>query len=65
VIIFFCGQSDNEAKIMQFGQRLLEEIPYEMYTGWMDYKSHEQTGAGTAATGQKKNYLYRIQCTRN
>ena len=55
VIIFFCGPSDNEAKIIQVGQKLLEEIPYKIYTEWMHYKSHEQTGAGTAATGQKKN----------
>jgi hypothetical protein len=65
VIIFFCGPSLNETIIMQFGQKLLEEIPYKTFTGWMHYKSNEQTGAGTAATGQKKNYLYRIQCARN
>jgi hypothetical protein len=35
VIIFFWGLSLNEAIIMQFGQKLLEEIPYKMFTRWM------------------------------
>jgi hypothetical protein len=65
VIIFHCGPSIDEAKIMQIGEKLLEEIPYKTPAGWMSYKSDEQTLAGTRATGQQKNYLYRLRCATN
>jgi hypothetical protein len=65
VIIFFCGPSEHEANIMHFGQKLLEEMPYKTFSGWMSYKSNEQTSTGTAATGQKKNHLYKIRCAKN
>jgi hypothetical protein len=64
VIIFYCGPSDDEAKMKQFGQKLLEEMPYKNSSGFMPYKSDAQTADGTRATGQKKNYLYRLQCPR-
>lgn len=64
VILFYCGPSQDERLIMHYGQKLLEEIPYTSATGWVSYKSDEQTTAGTRATGQKKNYLYRLRCAR-
>jgi hypothetical protein len=65
VIIFFCGPSDNEEKMMQFGLKLLEAMPLNTSSRWMSYKSNEQTFAGTRATGQTKNYLYRLPCAKN
>lgn len=65
VIIFFCGPSEDEQRIMMIGKKLLEEIPYKSYTGFMSFKSDQQTYAGTRATGQVTNHLYKIQCTKN
>jgi len=64
VIIFYCGPSEDEAKMKQFGQKLLEEMPYKNSSGFMYYKSDAQTAAGTRATGQKKCHLYRLQCPK-
>lgn len=64
VIIFYCGPSQDETRIKQIGQKLFEEMPYKTSTGYMNYKSDEQTAAGTRATGQRQNYLYRLPCPR-
>lgn len=65
VIIFYCGPSNDEQRVVDIGRRLLEEMPYTSSNGWMSYKSDEQTAGGTRATGQRKNYLYRIPCPRS
>lgn len=64
VIIFYCGPSEDETKMKQIGQKLLEEMPYKTFTGYMTYKSDEQTAAGTRATGQTINHLYRLPCPK-
>ncbi|CAF1223792.1 unnamed protein product [Adineta ricciae] len=62
VIIFYCGPANNESIIMHIGEKLLQEMPYKSWSGHMSYKSDEQTSAGTRATGQIRNHLYRIPC---
>ncbi|UJR07960.1 hypothetical protein I4U23_012239 [Adineta vaga] len=64
VIIFYCGPSVDEQRIRMIGQKLLEEIPYKSWSGWMSFKTDEQTYAGTQATGQVKNHLYKIRCAK-
>ena len=65
VIIFYCGPSADAERMVHYGNKLLEELPYRSSSGWMSYKSDEQTSEGTRATGQKKNYLYRLKCPTN
>jgi len=59
VIILYCNDSHNEPHILAVGSRLLPHIG--AYRGpYLYYKTDEQTGGGTRATGQTKNHLYRI-----
>jgi len=61
VIIFYCGPSSDEIKMLEYGKNLLKFIPYYNNYGHMYYKSDIQTLGGTRKTGQTKNWLYKIQ----
>uniref|UniRef100_A0A183CH33 Rhodanese domain-containing protein n=1 Tax=Globodera pallida TaxID=36090 RepID=A0A183CH33_GLOPA len=58
VIIFYCGPSWDEAKMMSIGHRLLDKMPYKFHFA---YKADWQTLEGTRATGNLKNHLYVIK----
>ena len=64
VILFYCGPSNDEQRIMYIGEKLLKEMPYKSLTGSMSYKSDKQTLDGTQATGQIEKHLYKLPCTR-
>lgn len=61
VIIFYCGPSDDEEIVLEYGRNLLRLIPYTSPNGYMYYKSDAQTSAGTRATGCTKNSLYKLE----
>ncbi|XP_044737283.1 uncharacterized protein LOC123299112 [Chrysoperla carnea] len=60
-IRFYCGPASEEKKIIEIGRNILKFIPYHCITGYMIYKSNEQTKKGTRKTGQKINHLYKLQ----
>lgn len=60
VIIFYCGPSSDECKMLEYGKNLLKFIPYYNNYGHMAYKSDVQTLRGTRKTGQTKNWLYKL-----
>lgn len=65
VIILYCNNSDDEKKIMEIGQRIVNEMKYCEYDqNFLYYKTDLQTSLGTRATGQKKNWLYRLSVTK-
>lgn len=51
VIIFYCGPATDEAKMLTIGQNLIKEFPYTDKSGFIHYKSDQQTLQGTRATG--------------
>lgn len=59
VIIFYCDDSYDEKKIMQVGDIIVRKMQYEQRE-YVYYKSDLQTSMGTRATGQRKNYMYRL-----
>jgi hypothetical protein len=67
VIIFYCGPSGDEGKVMAYGRNLLEKMSYKRqksagyFPPYIYYKTDVLTLGGTAATGQKKNYLYKLR----
>ena len=69
VIICYCGPFDNETAQMQYGQNLIDKMDYKYGTQrcnngrppYIYYKPDEMTMTGTAATGQRKNYLYKLK----
>jgi hypothetical protein len=67
VLIFYCGPSSNEQKVMEFGRNLLAKMRYERqesagsFQPFVYYKTDLMTSGGTAATGQKKNWLYKLR----
>lgn len=62
LICFYCGPADDENTLMKYGKNLLDHISYKpIFNVYMNYKSDAQTMAGTFATGQKINSLYKIR----
>jgi len=63
VIIFYCGPPDDEANVIRYGENLVAVMNYRSLNSnpYVFYKSDEQTMAGTRATGQGKNHLYKIR----
>jgi len=63
VIIFYCGPPDDEDSVVRYGKNLVEAMNYVSINSnpHVYYKSDEQTVAGTKATGQRKNHLYKIR----
>jgi hypothetical protein len=63
-IILYCG--GNQSSIESTGEAILEAMQYRAmpsrFKPYIYYKSNDQTAAGTAATGCKNNWLYRIPC---
>jgi hypothetical protein len=57
IIIFYCGPATDEERVMQIGQKLLEQIPYRNHYGAMFYKSDALTTQGTRATGMASSIL--------
>lgn len=60
VICVYCRNSEQEQEIMQTGEEIIDKIGYQP-SPYMHYKTDEQTMQGTRATGQKRNWKYRIQ----
>ncbi len=58
-VMFYCGPYDDEEKMMNYGDNLIQYIKYDQK--YMYYKSADQTRNGTRATGQRKNSLYKIE----
>lgn len=56
--------SGDEVHVMHVGQIITQVLGYRLrpskYAPYIYYKTDTQTGAGTAATGVKKNYMYRL-----
>ena len=62
VIIFYCGPSHEEEKMMKIGKQLVDAMRYKCPgCNFIYFKSNAQTAVGTAATGAKRNYLYKLQ----
>lgn len=59
VIILYCLDSSNTESILSVGKRILEAFDYK-YKEHIYYKTDVQTREGTRATGQMKNYTYRL-----
>lgn len=59
VIIFHCSHSYDEESIMIVGKNLLD-VTKHANSRTIYYKTDAQTLAGTQATGQKKNYIYKL-----
>ena len=63
VLIFYCGPPEDEANVLSYGENLLRRMRYQPNSSnpYIFYKSDQQTFAGTKATGQKKNHLYKLK----
>lgn len=61
VIIFYCDNSANEAKIMAIGRQILYCMHYTE-SAYIYYKTDEQTKSGKVAGG--KNHLYKLYTRR-
>lgn len=63
VIIFYCGPPEDEAAVVRYGENLVKVMNYRSLNSnpFVYYKSDDQTMAGTRATGQGKNHLYKIR----
>jgi hypothetical protein len=59
VIILYCSDSSNAESILSVGKRILEAFCYKGKE-YIYYKTDAQTREGTRATGQLKNYTYRL-----
>jgi len=60
VIILYCNNSDNEEYIINIGKIIMNSTSYNKR---MFYKTDNQTGEGTRATGSKSNHTYFIDYT--
>ncbi|XP_044736225.1 uncharacterized protein LOC123298322 [Chrysoperla carnea] len=58
---FNCGPANDEKKIMEIGRNILKMIPYRCDSGYMHFKSDEQSKIGNRHTGQKVNHLYKLE----
>ena len=67
VIIMYCHDSWNEAHIKQIGERIVKvmDLQSRLKSPYIYYKTNAQTQVGTAATGCRKNWLYRLPLTRS
>lgn len=61
VICFHCGPSDNEACMKRYGENIIKKLGFANETGYISYKSEEQSNLGTRASGRTKNSLYKIE----
>jgi len=63
VIIFYCGPPEDEIAVVRYGENLVNIMNYRSLNSnpYVYYKSDDQTMAGTRATGQGKNHLYKIR----
>lgn len=63
VIILYCGPCDDEELVKNIGQKIIDNTGYKNigFGGYMYYKTDSQTILGTKATGQTKNWLYRLK----
>lgn len=60
VIMFHCGPSTDGAKMLSYGNNIVEKLSYYNRSGHIAYKSDVQTVQGTRATGCSNNSLYWI-----
>jgi len=62
VLICYCGPVNDEPNVLRYGENLLAQMKYRPVNSnpFIYYKSDDQTSAGTRATGQRKNHLYKI-----
>ena len=60
VICMYCGPYDDKNHLMKVGENLLHHMDYSNNSGFMCYKSDEQTYLGTRSTGNKSNSMYKI-----
>ena len=63
MIIFYCGPPDDQVNVVRYGENLVAVMNYRSLNSnpYVYYKSDEQTMAGTRATGQGKNHLYKVR----
>ena len=60
-IRFKCGPSDDEELMKSYGRNLVKRFNYWISFGFISYKTDEQSEMGTRATGNRRNFVYRIQ----
>ena len=60
VIILYCSESNKKDKILQCGRNIIKQTHYN-WNRVVYYKTNLQTEKGTAATGIKKNWLYKLK----
>lgn len=60
VIIFHCGPSHDEPRIMRYGHNIVDTLNYFNRMGYIPYKSDAQTAKGSRSTGNASNSIYRI-----
>ena len=62
VLVFYCSPCTDRPKVMAAGRCLLTLFSgYSRLSPYLYYKSDAQTMGGTRATGQLRNWLYRIR----
>ena len=69
VIIFHCGPTSNEQKMVEYGEKVVNLMDYHFgsqrthghHPPLVYFKTDEMTSFGTRATGQIKNHLYKIK----
>jgi hypothetical protein len=62
VILFICNDSYDEDSIIKIGKNIINKMRYvPIDSKYIYYKTNEQTSIGSRITGEKKNYLYRIE----
>ena len=64
-IRFYCGPSDNERVMKAYGKILIKKFDYFERNGFAAYKTDEQSANGTRATGNKVNFLYRLEVPKS
>jgi len=64
-IRFFCGPSDNEREMKAYGKIIIKKFAYYNSFGFVAFKTDEQTAMGTRATGNKVNFIYRLEVPKS
>jgi hypothetical protein len=60
-VIIMYTNADNKNDIIEIGRNIVQQMGAEdINSTYIFYKTNEQTVAGTRATGQNRNYTYRI-----
>ena len=59
-IRFKCGPSDDEQLMKSYGRNLIKRFNYCDSFGFISYKTDEQSEMGTRATGNRRNFVYRL-----